>query len=133
MTHQWEDYRGLPIDHGDEFIRRANFIAQAGKLPFVQDPTRWPYDQALAASGAATARCGVRRARSTSGVASGVVDPDPGKYGRPKALPDPRSGGAGRPVMVDQGYQGPGVAPGGWTTPTPANRPAPRATGRRSW
>jgi hypothetical protein len=27
MVHQWQDHWGLPVGHGDEFIRRANIVA----------------------------------------------------------------------------------------------------------
>jgi hypothetical protein len=121
MVHQWQDHRGLPIDHGDEFIRRANYIAEAGRLPFVHDPTRWPHDQALAASGAAPGRCG-------------VVDLDSGKYGRPtggansfNTVSGPRV--AARPGRISTGGRAQPVVPA-----TSADRPVSRATGRRpSW
>jgi hypothetical protein len=73
MVHQWQHHRGLPVDHGDEFIRRANLVARAGDLSFVQDPTRWPHDQSLAASGATPGPCGVGLV-----VSAGADRPFPG-------------------------------------------------------
>jgi hypothetical protein len=97
MVHQWQDHRGLPIGHGDEFIRRANVVASLASWTSVRDATTWPHDQSLAASGTSPARCGVGLVGSTTRNRPAKPDQEPVDRRNP-LLAGSTPGLPGRPV-----------------------------------